>query len=629
MLRVKTPRSFRMCRFLLLILAAAAGPTLGIPAVPAEGSAAKPRAPDPSDIRSLWPASHRHPIMESIGPGIGFSIRHGDAALGPSVPEEWIVEARPGAAGVETTFRHPSGLTVVRRSHPYPVFEAIEWSIRIRNDGRDALPPITGLYSLDLRLGPDAEGLALVSGGGGSADSSFPPRNFALRRVTLGSLEAGKELASLGATGGVSSRPDLPFCFLVDEGRSAGIFIALGWTGSWRASIRGEEGRRLAVTAGVPDLRIRLDPGEEIAGPTVLLGSWRGDISAGSNRLRRLLRDRLAPRLAGRQLPVVLYDTWFHIGCEFDEKLLRRLADRAAEMGQEVFLLDAGWYAGTGSAPYSDMSATWRSISRSLGNWDREEPAKFPSGLRAFAEYIRLKGLAMGLWFEPERIGRGSAIETAHPDWVLWARERPWGLVDFGRPEVQEWCIDLLSRYVRDLDLAYIRWDFNTEDALEKWEARDPPDRRGISQIRHLDGVHRVEDAVRERFPALIIESCAGGGGRIDLDTIRRRHTFWISDQTTEGHHVRFHLEGLNLFLPGSVQMVAFAPASSIDPSAIPDLVFQSHFGGAFGTAGRIHEWPPALCDRARRHVEVFKGIRRFLSADYYLLLPQPRDLAG
>jgi len=202
--------------------------------------------------------------------------------------------------------------------------------------------------------------------------------------------------------------------------------------------------------------------------------------------------------------------------------------------------------------------------------------------------------------------------------------------VDFGRPEVQDYFCRILDRYIKDLGLRYIRWDQNTHDLGAYWAARDAPDRQGISQIRHIEGIHRVEDYVRKNHPGVILESCAGGGLRIDLATLQRRHTIWISDQTMDPQIVRFHLEGLNQFIPGSGQAVAFAPRTDTyrkPGSVFPDIAYQCAFGGAFGSAGRLHEWPQAMRDQARKHQDVFKEIRRFLSEDYYPLVPQPRTL--
>jgi alpha-galactosidase len=325
-----------------------------------------------------------------------------------------------------------------------------------------------------------------------------------------------------------------------------------------------------------------------------------------------------------------MYTTWFHVGVELDEKMARALVDAAAGIGQEIFEVDAGWYQGTPYSPHGDMRNTWPAISHSLGNWELgEERSRFPSGLEVLADYVRSKGMKFGLWFEPERAGPDSFLAKEHPDRIL-QNETKWRMVDFGKPEVQDYFSEILDRYIRTLKLAYIRWDCNLHDVSAFWAQKDSPERRGMSEIRHVEGIRRVEQFVRDRHPEVILESCASGGRRIDLATLRNRHTVWISDATAGASIIRFHLEGLNLLLPGSRQLVAFAPRErdfAKPGSVFPDIDCQCCFAGAFGTAGKLHLWPETMKKRMRQHVEVYKKLRPYLAEDFYLLIPQSQTL--
>lgn len=576
------------------------------------------------DLKSLWRVRGAHDFHAALRPGAGFSFSLDGKEAGR-------LEAAAQSGGAETTFRHPSGLAVIRRARAFPDSDAVEFTLRFKNESQAELPALANVNALDVTFAGDiVKGLSVVTSGGGGADAAFPPKDFAVARTPLG---PAREEVMLTSEGGFPSKVNLPFFLVENETKAVGLYIGIGWTGAWRASIRANASDgTLRIQSGVPDISLKLRPGEEISGPSILIGAFRGPLASGSNALRRLIRDHYAPSVGGKPLVApVLYTTWFDICAELDEKLFRTLVDQAAAIGIEVFLLDAGWYKGTPTRPATDMGATWVAISSSLGNWEQgEDLARFPSGLKALADLVRSKGMQFGLWFEPERSGPESLLAKSHPDWVIFAPKAKWGLVDFGKREVQDYFCRILDRYIKDLGLRYIRWDANHHDLLRFWATRDAPDRQGLSQIRHIEGLHRVEDWLIKNHPDVVLESCAGGGRRIDLATLQRRHTIWISDQTMDPQSVRFHLEGLNQFIPGSGQGVAFSPRPNTyrQPGfAFPDIAYQSCFGGAFGAAGRLHEWPQAMKDQARRHFDAFKKLRRFLSEDFYPLTPQPRTL--
>jgi alpha-galactosidase len=405
------------------------------------------------------------------------------------------------------------------------------------------------------------------------------------------------------------------------------VFVAFGWSGQWTASVaRSAKTKSLDIKGRIPDLEIALEPGEEIEGPTVVFGLYAGDLADGSNRLRRLIREVYTPRLGGEPfLPVALYDHWFNIGNNFDEALLRKLVDVAGAIGEEYFLLDGGWASGGHPAGNGNYTA---------------DLVKLPDGLKPVADEVRSKGLGFGLWFEPERVAPNTTLARAHPDWILWkhtsysesshnrlAFPSGTGLLDYGRADVREWVKSLLDRHIRDYDLRYVRYDFNLEP-LPYWDANDPPGRRGITQLRHIHGLYAVLDWLRARHPHVILEGCASGGNRIDLEMARRFHAFVISDFNADPALLRFHLHGINYFLPGSYHFLAYTLPTPYQQEFKPDdLGFQSLFGGAFGLGGRIDLWPQSMQEMARKHVNAWQRVRRYLVEDYYPLTSQPTDL--
>ena len=251
------------------------------------------------------------------------------------------------------------------------------------------------------------------------------------------------------------------------------------------------------------------------------------------------------------------------------------------------------------------------------------------------------------MWFEPERVTEGSQLANEHPDWILWRQgkdsdlvswfretgpdnpyfQQAYGLLDYGRTDVQEWVRTMLDHYIREYGLKYIRYDFNMEP-LGYWEAHDEPGRRGMTQLEHIRGLYSILDWLRERHPDVALDCVATGGRRIDLETAKRFHTFWLSDQTVDPSIVRFHLFGIHHFLPGNYHNVAYvlpvAHQKRFEPS---DVGFQSFFAGALGLSSPFDRWSDETKRQARLHVETWKALRRYLVEDYYPLSDQPGDL--
>jgi len=311
----------------------------------------------------------------------------------------------------------------------------------------------------------------------------------------------------------------------------------LEWSGGWAVRFDRAPDGQLVIRGGIEGVDLALAPGASVPLAGALLGFYQGDLIAGGTALRRCLRARYLPPLDGRRpLPPVSYDHWFQFQLRFDEEVLRRQADAAAALGIEYFVVDAGWYAGCVAAEEGGLG-----FQAGVGNWTDVDPARFPRGIRPFADYVRSKGMRFGLWFEPERVASGSRLAREHPDWLIpwpadadrrlefappmWNHPERYALLDFGRAAVREWVCALFDRLVPEWGLEWIRWDFNIQPRFH-WEMADAPGRRGEHQLAHVAGLYAVLDHVRRAHPGLLIEGCASGGRRIDLGTLRRSHTY-------------------------------------------------------------------------------------------------------
>lgn len=213
-----------------------------------------------------------------------------------------------------------------------------------------------------------------------------------------------------------------------------------------------------------------------------------------------------------------MLNTWEAVYFDHDLGTLERLVDRAALIGVERVVLDDGWFGSR------------RDATRGLGDWT-VSPEAWPDGLTPLVEMLRRHGMSFGLWFEPEMINPDSDLARAHPEWILGTGGRTpiparWQQVlDLTHPDAFEHILGRLDALLREYDIAYLKWDHN-RDLLDAGHA--PTGRPAVHE--QTRAVYRLLDTLRQRYPRLQIESCASGGGRVDLGILSRTDRIWGSD---------------------------------------------------------------------------------------------------
>jgi alpha-galactosidase len=219
----------------------------------------------------------------------------------------------------------------------------------------------------------------------------------------------------------------------------------------------------------------------------------------------------------------VLVNTWESVYFDHDPTKLMAFAERSAELGAERFVIDDGWFVGR------------RDDRRALGDWLVDRTV-WPDGLGPIAARVHELGMEFGLWFEPEMINLDSDLARAHPDWVFDAGHGPGAasryqhVLDLGHEAAFQLVLERISALVADLQIDFIKWDHNRylTDA-----GHQPTGRPGV-HVQTQQG-YRLMDELRRRHPELEIESCASGGGRIDLGVLQRTDRVWVSD-TNDPH---------------------------------------------------------------------------------------------
>jgi alpha-galactosidase len=523
----------------------------------------------------------------------------------PALLKDWTRTVKPAVETKHsrvyeiTWLESPAGLAATWRAEVFEDRLAVEFRWFFENRGKTPTKPLTDVYALDLRIA-DAKPTRLIRSSGGLTGSVYMPSGEA-----PGFLVAESNLLSaptMSAVGGRSSVKDLPFFLLQNDAAKRGLFVGIGWSGQWQADFRPDPTQAASrITIGMPDMNLALPPGERISSPSILLGLYRGDSHVGSNALRRTLYDRYVPLLDGKKpLPPVSWNHWFTFDNNISENMLKRQIDAAAGLGLEYFCIDSGWFEGGFPA--------------GVGNWVLDR-AKFPNGLAPVGKHAAEKGMKLGLWFELPRADPSTRLAREHPDWVVN------GQVKMEIPEAREWLFKMMCGFIDEGHVRWIRYDYNF-DPLDRWDRSDKPETRGLTQIRYLEGEYELLDHLRKKYPDLLIESCSSGGRRIDLETMRRAHTYWKSDQTLCLPTARSQETGGNLLLPGvllNTNLPAASQASRFD--------LHSLFAGPLGFACDWTKLDAAARDRVRQEIAAYKKVRHLLDKDYYPLFPQTFDL--
>lgn len=555
------------------------------------------------------------PAFFSFGYGPEGDIRPAVGRLQPG-PDGAAVHVRDGGITERTvTWTDPdTGLEVRCVGLEYADFPAVEWTLHFRNAGTQDTPILDSIQALDATL-------AMTPGRGArlrhARGSWVRMDDFAPMVTSLGANEgdpAGFWHSGSGnpvriePENGRSSSHAMPF-FNVDM-FDHGVIEAIGWTGEWEAAF-GWQGDTLRLQAGMKRTHLRLRPGEEIRSPGILLLFWEGDWLRGQNLLRRFIRAHHAPEINGQTARVPLcLGAW---GENYSESFIAQARWlKEQQLPVDYLWVDAGWYgAPAATSPADAAKSEWCT---QVGNWF-PNPTYYPGGMAPLGEALQELGIGFLLWHEPERACMGTAWAREHPEYLLGEGEIR--LVNLGNPDARRMVIDHLTRHIAEGRISCLRQDFNM-DPRGPWAWGDAPDRIGMTEIQHITGLYEVWDTLRERFPGLLIDNCAGGGQRIDLETLSRSLPLWRDDvQTIGGYSItamQTQTHGLGLWTPLSPGVCDreddYAFRSALGPGMVLNM-------GEFQTDQTKHfsiEW-------LRRNLAQFEEVRDLFLGDFYPLL--------
>ena len=335
---------------------------------------------------------------------------------------------------------------------------------------------------------------------------------------------------SVESVRGASSHHHNPFVILCDRGASEDHGLCYGaalvYSGNFLAGLERTQLEHNRLTLGLNPWHFcwTLEPGDSFTAPEAALVCSPNGFGQMSRQLHRAVRNHLIHDPLQGQCRPVLINNWEATEASFDEERLVDIARAAAPLGIDLFVMDDGWFGKRDD----DNSG--------LGDWVVNEK-KLPGGLQALVSRIKELGMSFGIWIEPEMVSEDSSLYRAHPDWALGIPGRPQTrgrnqlTLDFSRREVRDHIYGAVKKVLDSADISYVKWDMN-RSLTDVFSAALPAGRQGEVLHRYVLGVYELLDRLRRDYPYILIESCAGGGGRFDLGMLYYSPQIWCSDNT-------------------------------------------------------------------------------------------------
>lgn len=521
-----------------------------------------------------------------------------------------FAEATPRRVGDQ-----PS-LTIVLRDAAYPLSVTLEYRLDTAHDCLTRAVHITNAGTEPVRLERAFSGAWHL------------PRMLAPRHLLTLAGQWGGEMrlqqqpivpgtTMLEARHGLTGHQSYPW-MAIESAVGEVYFVTLAWSGNWALRATTEIMGTTTIVAGIHDLDFAwpLAPGATFTAPDAIAGFAADGREGARHRLHAHIGAHIVPQ--PQELRPVLSNSWEATLFAVDEPSQMQLADQAAGIGVELFVMDDGWF----------LRRTWDDAG--LGDWI-PDPVKFPRGLGPLIQHVHDRGMLFGLWVEPEMVNPDSDLYRAHPDWVYHFPRRPRSasrnqlVLNLARDDVRDHIVAALDDLLTDNAIDFLKWDMNRPFSEVGWP--DQPERIGEIAVRHVEHVYAIIDTLRQRHPQLRIETCASGGGRMDLGMLRRTDEAWVSDNTRPDARLAIQA-GISHILPARVQgaWVTDTPALLRRQEFPLDFRFHVAMLGVLGIGGNLLAWSDDELATARHWIAVYRDLRPVIQAGEQTWLASGED---
>ena len=545
-------------------------------------------------------------IENADRPNFDFTIGGEDLPVGAAVTE---LESNAEKRTIEK--RWTAGAVEVRQvATLYRELPAVEWTVYVKN--------ISGAVSERVRLSalndrfPASSVVVHAQKGSYCAADDFRPVDLPMRPG---------DQAKLAPIGGRSSNMTWPY-FCIETGEN-GLALAVGWPAQWQAVFACED-EDLHVQCGQQTLETVLygrdsgaagidRTGEQIRSPRIVLLFWdRGDLRAAEacmrarNLFRRYMLRYNMPRGEDGKPPVknlaACSSHQFREMLEATTRNQKQFIDGYVDhnLGLDYWWMDAGWYKTLGGG--------WVDT----GNW-QPDPERFGDSLKPISDMCHENGLKLILWYEPERVCPYTEFyELRDKGYII--EDKGWHLYNLANDEAFEYLCEYMVQEIRDNGVDVYRQDCNIADLQMYWELNEAEDRRGITENKYIVNYLAYFDYLMEQCPGLLIDSCASGGRRMDLETQKRSVVLWRDDSCYEPTLTQCQSFGINFFNPFSGQATTEA-----DPELMT-YVTRSNFMQSTNFCYNIESGDQDLIDRVKKSMDEYRAYSPYFLCDYYPL---------
>ena len=406
-------------------------------------------------------------------------------------------------------------------------------------------------------------------------------------------------------------------------------FGELGWSGSWRMTVERTALDAVRITAGYNpyDFGYELQPGASLDTPHFYAGYTAGGQGEASRILHHFQLAEILPHGPVPKPRPIIYNSWEATEFRVSEAGQIALAEKAASLGVERFVMDDGWFG-----QRKDDHA-------GLGDWYVNKE-KFPNGLKPLIDRVHGLGMSFGLWVEPEMVNPDSDLYRKHPDWAMHFLDRQRTearnqlVLNLAKPEVKQYLFDFLDDLVSKNDIAFLKWDYNRNWSEPGWQdapgSKGNPDAQKSIYVTYVQNLYDVLAKLRAKHPTLEIESCASGGGRTDLGILRYTDEVWPSDNTDALDRLSIQNGFTHAYSPQT--MAAWVTdVPSYDRRSVPlQFRFLVAMQGALGIGNDLNKFSADDMDLSKRMVTLYKSVRTTVQQGslYRLQSPQGQQTA-